>query len=113
MRLASERYDEQLRQCDQELRKMLIDCQHLKEEEHSKADDYYDKINSLQKKHFAFKSNMLNEFNYLVAANSSTLAAVNVNESSLVINEPDLKSTNFHLKNYLNWIDQKTVINSF
>ena len=44
IRLANERFDEQLRQCDQELRKMFIECQHLKDEEHSRADIYYEKL---------------------------------------------------------------------
>lgn len=109
MRLANERYEEQLRLCDQELRKMLIDCQHLKDEEHSRADFYFDKINGLQNKHFGFKSNMLNEFSYLATLASSSVPSVNVNETNLVINELDVKSTNFQLKNYLQWIDQKTV----
>ncbi len=32
-----------MRQCEQDLRKLLNDCQQLKDQEHSNADSYYDK----------------------------------------------------------------------
>ena len=38
-----DKFDDQMRQCDQDLRKMLNDCQHLKEQEHSRADSYLER----------------------------------------------------------------------
>lgn len=47
MKSYGDRFDEQIKMCDQDLRKMFIECQHLKDEEHNEADYYYKKY-SLQ-----------------------------------------------------------------
>lgn len=39
----NDRFDEQIKLCDQDLRKMFIECQHLKDEEHSEAEYYHKK----------------------------------------------------------------------
>lgn len=43
LKTCSDRFDEQIEQCDQDLRKMLIECQRLKDEEHNEAEYYYRK----------------------------------------------------------------------
>ena len=43
LRSCNDRFEEQIKMCDQELRKMFIDCQHLKDEQHYEADFYYKK----------------------------------------------------------------------
>lgn len=44
LKSSNDRFDEQLKQCDQDLRKMFIDCQQLKDEEHNEADFYHKKF---------------------------------------------------------------------
>ena len=43
VRLFNERFEEQIKTCDQELRKMFSDFQTLKDEQHNEADYYYKK----------------------------------------------------------------------
>jgi hypothetical protein len=43
VRLFNDRFEEQIKTCDQELRKMFSDCQTLKDEQHNEADYYYKK----------------------------------------------------------------------
>lgn len=40
----NDRLGEQIAKCDQEIRKMFADCQHLIDEEHYEADVYYKKF---------------------------------------------------------------------
>lgn len=56
-----DRFEEQIKQCDQELRKMLIDCQLLKDEQHYEADFYQKKITNLQNQSLELKTTILNE----------------------------------------------------
>ncbi len=40
LRSFNDRFDEQIKQCDHDLKKMLLDCQYLKDEQHNDADHY-------------------------------------------------------------------------
>ena len=89
-----ERFEEQIKQCDQELRKMLIDCQHLKDEQHYEADFYHKKVTHLQNQSLELKSSILNELDY--------------SKVKKTVIQP-LTKENTSASSYLEWIDQKKV----
>lgn len=119
-----DRFEDLLRQCDHDLRKMFIECQHLKDEEHNEA-EYYNKkyerdltidknenyffirffllllaqrINQLQNRSLELKSHILNEID---TSKSKRLSNINQNGDD---------SVNSSFANFINWIENKKVI---
>jgi hypothetical protein len=90
-----DRFEEQIKQCDQELRKMLIDCQLLKDEQHYEADFYQKKITNLQNQSLELRTTILNELDTSKLKKNvlQTLTKEIANASS-----------------FLEWIDKKKVI---
>ena len=93
-----ERFEEQIKHCDQELRKMLIDCQLLKDEQHYEAEFYQKKITNLQNQSLELKTTILNELDFSKIKKS--------------VLQPSTKE-NTNASSFLEWIEQKRVENIF
>ncbi len=90
-----ERFNELFIQCDNDLRKMTIECQHLKDEEQPDAEKQQSKIDELQKRCQLLKSDVDGGFDgkSVKPGNAPVQTETGVLE---------------RLKNYLFWINEKT-----
>jgi len=101
----NDRFEDQIKQCDHDLRRMFIECQHLKDEEHNEAEYYHKKINQLQNRSLELKSHILNEIN---SSKTKRLNGHHHSTNSLNGGDPAKSSLN----NIYNWIENKKKSNS-